>query len=281
MKASPLENYSSLHEWSLIELLRWNIPWLRKPFFVQFNFNLHTPLKVRPETYITFHTRNDDDLSPDAPNCSFSISNITRWGLDIYQYQSLDDFLNRTIRWHRCNYKKSKKKFLDYGCETTFIEGDWSEYAEQAFQLYLKVAQKFDYWLYDLNFFQEIAKRPDYKLLCAWFKGEMVAVFVLQEELPTLHFLCCGLDYQHSTNSYAYTWMNYALFEYAIPRKKYKHLDAGLSADESKKAIGYQPIPSRMDIYSKGLVHHVLRGISRFFKASITPNANVKLEWRR
>lgn len=279
MKVSPLENFSSLHETSFMEELGWKINVPCKHFFMQFSFNLHTPLKIDPRAYLILHTK-DADSDPIAPDCCFIITNLTRWHLDISSFRSMDDYLKSMIRWHRCNYNKSNKHFLDYGCEISFIERDWSEYAECVYQLYDNVARRYNHKLYNLAFFQEIAKRPDYKLVCAWFEGKMIGVFVLQEELPTLHSILSGLDYLHSSASYAYTWMHYALFEHAIAAQKYQNIDVGFNSDEAKKAIGFQPVLSRIDIYSKGRVTRwVLKVFSRFVNATITPEAKLKLGW--
>ena len=279
MKSSPLEKYSSLHEFSLLEPLGLNTSWPGKHFFVQFCFNLHRPLKILPQAYLTLHA-SDANLPPSAPNCCYSITNLIRWRLDISSYKSIDDYLKASIRWHRCNYVKSKRTFFNYGCEISIIEGDWSEHVERVYQLYTNVANRFRYFLYDLNFFQELAKCPDCKLLCAWFKGEMIGVFILQEESPTLHAVCCGLDYKHSSRSYAYSWMNYAFFEYAIAAQKYQNVDAGLSADEAKKTIGYKPVLTRMDIYSKGITGKLLSLLSKYTSATFTQNSRLKLKWR-
>lgn len=274
MKVYPLENFSSLHETSWVEELGWKWPCLR--FFMQFSFNLHTPLKIDPRAYLILHTQDANFV----PNCSFSITGLTRWRLDISSFRSMDDYLKAMIRWHRCNYNKSKRHFLEYGCEISFIERDWSEYAEGVYHLYDNVAQRYSHRLYDLSFFQEIAKRPDYKLVCAWFEGKMIGVFVLQEELPTLHSIGAGLDYQHSSASYAYSWMHYALFEYAIAAQKYQNVDVGFNSDEAKKAIGFQPVLSRIDIYSKGrATRGMLKLFSRFFNATITPEAKLRIRW--
>lgn len=278
MKVLPLENFSSLHETSFFEELGWKINWPCMRFLMQFSFNLHTPLKVDPRAYIILHTK--DAVSNSAPDCCFSVTRLTRWRLDISSYGSVDDYLKAMIRWHRCNYNKSKKHFFEYGCEISFIEQDWSEYAECVYRLYDKVAERYSHRLYTLSFFQEIAKRPDYKLVCAWFEGEMIGVFVLQEELTTLHSIGAGLDYQHSSASYAYTWMHYALFEHAIAAQKYQNIDVGFNSDEAKRAIGFQPVLSRIDIYSKGRVTRgVLKAFSSLFSASITPDAKLRLGW--
>lgn len=280
MKASPLENYSSLHELSIAELLGWKIGGLDTRFFVQFSFNLHTPLKIHPEAYLTIHT-TDADSPPGAANCCCSITNFKRWGLDISSYTSMKDYLENTARWHRCNYAKSKKTFLHYGCEVTFVEEDWSRYVESVHKLYANVSHRYSHWLYDIHFFHEIAKRPDYKLLCAWFEGTMIGVFVLQEEFSTLHSICCGFDYHHSTVSYAYSWMHYAFLDYAISAQKYQNVNVGLSADDAKKTIGFKPTSSKMDIYSKGkMTSGLLKIISRFFNPTITPESKLKLKWR-
>lgn len=280
MKVSPLENFSSLHETSLIEQLGWNIHLPCKHFFMQFTLNLHTPLKIHPQAYLILHSK-DVPSHPSAPDCCFSITHLTRWRLDISSYRSIDDYLNASVRWHRCTYTKSQKKFLTYGSEISFIEKDWSEYAEEVYRLYDNVAERYQHRLYNLSFFKEIAKRPDYKLVCAWFEGKMIGVFVLQEELPTLHSICSGLDYEHSSTSYAYSWMHFALFDHAIATHKYQNIDVGFNSDDAKRAIGFKPIPSRIDIYSKGrATRGVLKKIARLFSATITPEAKLKLKWR-
>lgn len=279
MKISPLENFSSLHETSLFEQLEWNTNWPCKHFFMQFSFNLHTPLNIHPQAYLTLHTKDADSL-PSEPDRCFSVTQLIRWRLDISSYRSIDDYLDASIRWHRCNYAKSKKSFFDYGCTISFIEKDWSEYAEHVYRLYDNVAKRYQHKLYNLSFFQEIAKRPDYKLVCAWFEGKMIAVFILQEELPTLHSIGAGLDYQHSSACYAYSWMHYALFDHAINAQKYQNIDVGFNSDEAKRTIGFKPIPSRIDIYSKGrMTRGVLKMFSSFVSATITREAKLKLLW--
>lgn len=279
VSAIPLENYSSLHELSVLDMVGLHLPWPKKHLFVELSCNMHTPLVIHPNAYLTFHAI-DDNLPPAFPTSRcYTISNFNRWRLEVSDYQTMEDFLSQTIRWHRCNHKKSAKMFADYGCCISLIEGDWSQHAERVYHLYANVAARHGDWLYDLGFFQKVAKRPDYSLLAAWHEEEMIAVFVLQEEPPTLHSICCGMDYHHSKGSYAYSWMHYALIEKAIEMNKYKNVDVGLTADQSKETIGFKPIVSRMDIYSKGLITRgLLRLISRFVKTTITPSSTLKFE---
>lgn len=267
MTVSPLEHFSSLHE-------TWKIKW-------QFSFNLHTPLKIHPQVYVTLHTR-DANFEPSLPDCCYSLTDLTRWRLDISAYHSMDEYLHALTRWHRCNYANAKKHFHEHGCTISFIEEDWSEYAEAVYELYERVAKHYQHALYTLSFFHEIARRPDYKLVCAWYEGKMIAVFVLQEELPTLHCICAGLDYEHSSASYAYSWMHYALFEHAIGARKYQNVDVGFNSDDAKKTIGFKPILSRIDIYSKGKVTRgVLKLFSHVVSATITPEAKLKLGFKK
>jgi predicted N-acyltransferase len=274
MRNLPLDNYSSLQELVPLKLVHW------PKFYVQYSFNVHTPLIIHPQAYITLQAR-EASHPPTHPSCCFSINNLKRWHLDISSFKSFDDYLGNLIRWHRCTYKKSQKLFVGYGCETSFHESDWTELAEMAYRLYANVAQRFGHYLYNLNFFQEIAKRPDYKLLCAWFENRMIGVFVLQEEKSTLHSICCGFDYHHSSASCAYSWMHYVLLNHAIALQKYDHVDIGFSADIAKQSIGFNPYLSRMDIYSKGrMARGLLDLFSRFFCASLTEEQKLKFQWR-
>ena len=280
LTAAPLENYSSINELSLINLLGYKLRWPRKHFFLQFSFNLHTPLELNPQAYLSFHMR-DANTEPLEPKCCYSITNLKRWRLDISSYRSMDDYLNGMIRWHRCNYTKSEKTFNNYGCKVTISEGDWSEYADEAYRLYANVAHRYGDWLYDLHFFRSIAKRPDYKLMCAWLGDEMIGIFVLQEELPTLHSICVGFDYHHSSACYAYSWMHYVMIKYAIESGKYQQVDVGMTADDSKKTIGFKPVASCIDVYSKSRVTRgFLRTASRFITSTIHADAKLKFKWR-
>lgn len=280
MENHPLEHYSSLQQVSLTKWMGLSDRYSPGKFFVQYNFNIHTPLKFHPEAYFIFHAM-DTRLPPYFPTRCFSIENFNRWRLDIAPYSSVEEYHKSLIRWHRCNYAKSQKLFTNYGCRLAFIEGDWSEHVEDVNRLYNNVAKRYGHWLYDLNFFREIATRPDYSLLCAWFEGEMIGVFVLEDEKPTLHSILCGFDYHHSSASYAYSWMHYALIDQAISVQKFESIDVGLSADEAKKAIGFKPVPTRLDLYCKGkVVGEVMRSFSRFFSTSITPQQKLKFHWK-
>jgi hypothetical protein len=213
----------------------------------------------------------------DTPDCCYSINDFNRWRIDLSNIHNKDTYVKSMKRWYRCNYMKSKKTFQEYGCTTTITKGDWFEYAERFYALYSNVAQRHGDWLYDLQFFREVAKRDDYKLLCAWHEGEIIAAFLLCEESPTLHSVCCGLDYEHSSESFAYSWLHYALIESAIESERFTEVDVGLTADDAKRAIGFQPIPSRMDIYSSGAItRNLLKVISKLVKTSITPGSKLK-----
>lgn len=280
MKATPLENFSSFHETTIANELGWDIKWPNLPYSMQYNFNLHTTLRIHPKANLIFDTKDNDAPSSRA-DCCYCITGLTRWRLNISSYQSMDDFLSASIRWHRSNYAKSKKHFQDHSCEITFIENDWTEHAEHVYRLYDNVAERYQHKLYDLTFFHEIAKRPDYKLMCAWFEGKMFAVFILQEELPTLHSIITGLDYEHTSPSYAFSWMHYALIDHAIAAKKYQDIDVGFNSDQAKREIGYNPVSSRIDVYSKGkMTHTVLKILSRITCATIDSEAKLKFVWR-
>lgn len=275
--ATPLECYSSLNQLSFFDLVRWPFNWPKKQFYLQFSFNLHTPLKIDPRAYLIFHLR-DATMAPSSPNRCYTIKSLTRWRLDIKNFQSMEDFLLKAKRRHRNSYAKSKKFFTEYGCSTTVMKGDWTKYVPEAYSLYAKIAERHGEWLYDLHFFKQIAKRPDYKLLAAWFQGTMIGMTVIQEEPPTFHSICGGLDYFHSSHCCAYSWLHYALIEEAIKAGQFQNVDVGLTADEAKNNIGFSPIPSCMDIYSNGkMTRAFLRTISPFTTATIDSKGKLNL----
>jgi predicted N-acyltransferase len=281
LKATPLEKYSSLHELSLTGLIGLDRFLPDKKFYVQFDFNLHTPFHPLPEAYLIFQTQ-DADKAPKQANSCYSITDFNRWRMDISSYNSFQNYLDSLIRWHRCNFNKSEKNFAAAGCTVSMIKGDWSQYVDAVYGLYANVARKHNDKLYDLHFFRMLAKREDSQLLCAWLNGNMIGMFVLIEELPTLHSICCGLDYEHTSESYAYSWLNYELVRLAIESQKYQFVDVGMTADDSKKLIGFSPIPSRMDLYTNGVITRgVLRIAHALTTARITPDAKIKFNLRR
>lgn len=193
---------------------------------MQYSFNLHTPLIVHPQTDILVHA-SQAEAQPVLPNRNYSINGLNRWHLALSSYRSIEECITCMERWHRWNYKKSKQKFDAHGCTIKIIQNDWSEHAQTVNRLYLNVAQHYHHWIYDQHFFTEAAKRSDYSLLTAWYKKEMIGVFVLQEEPPILHSTCCGLNYEHSTPSYAYSWMHYALIDHTISQRKFNMVNVG------------------------------------------------------
>lgn len=277
LKAVPLENYSSLNELSFGQLIGLNHALFDKHFFLQFCFNLDTPLKIDSRAYLTFEMRDANQL-PSSDQCCYSITQLNRWRLDIREYNSLDDFLKDGNKGHRNRYKKSKRTFFEYGCVTKYQEKDWLEHVPEVYNLYAKVADRHGEWLYDLAFFQECAKREDYSLLTAWYKGEMIAMNLLQKESAVLHSVCLGFDYVHSSLSYAYSWLNYKFIELAILSDRYSEVDVGITADFAKNKIGYHLVPSRIDIYSNNLITRgLLYAISPFIKTKIDTDGKLKL----
>lgn len=271
--ATPLQGFSSLNELSLFELI--GIPIRKWKFYLQFDFNLHTPFIPHSKAYLSFHLRNKDQ-PPTLEPC-YTIVNLKRWCLDVRPYSTIEDFLNQSKQWHRSNYRKSQTIFSEYGALVKYFEGDWSSYVEEAYALYTNVADKYGEWLYDLHFFKEVAKRPDYKLLSAWFEGKMIAMTVIQEEAPTLHSTCGGFDYHHSSASCAYSWLNYALIDLAIHSEKFHNVDIGITADTAKSGIGYHSVPTCMDVYCQGFFSKAfLKFISRFVTTTFASRGGFK-----
>lgn len=271
--AQPLEKYSSLHQISVFK-------WLKIPYLFQIDFNMNAPFKICPKANLVF--RMIDDAKPVESKSCFSIQNLTRWRTDISPFQTFDQWLDSLIRWHRNNYLKSHKNFENHGCRDEYYTGDWSAHAQEAYKLYSNVVKEHGDRLYDLSFFQAIAKHPDYHLLTAWHEDKMIGCFVLLDEPPYYHCICCGMDYDHSSKSYMYSWLSYELCRLAIQSRKYTHIDVGMTANEAKQQIGFSPIPSRMDLYAKGFfTHHLLRLASKFVSWTIDTNAQMHFSLKR
>lgn len=262
MKAIPLENFSSLSE------MAW--------FNLQYSFNLHTPLTIHPLAYMTFEMR-DAALKPSCEKCCYSIA-VTRWRLDISEYKTIECFLKGCNSRQRNKYRKSKRVFFGYGCRTEYQENDWYSLIPQVYKLYCNTAKRYGTALYDLSFFEKCAKKSDCSLLTAWYKEEMIGMTILQKEGTTLHSICGGFDYVHSSPSYVYSCLNYALIETAILSGKYNEVDVGMTADVAKSNIGYHPIPSRLDVYTKSpLTRTLLTTIAPYIKTRLDTNGKLKL----
>jgi predicted N-acyltransferase len=275
--AQPLEKFSSLHCISLPKEFRLNINWPKLNIFIQYNCNLHIPLKIHPKAHLTFDMQ-DVNMPPSQSSPSFSISDMNRWRLKLSEFKSFDDYLSSLNNNHKRNYANAKKNFSAYGCEIKLFS-DWSEHVKKVYQLYLKVAEKHDKnWFYDYDFFQTIAKKKEYQLLSAWFNGEMIAAFITLDEDPTLHSFCCGLDYNHTGASFTYSWIHYEFIKYAF-QKGYQIADVGVTADDCKKLIGFKAFPVRMDVYPKNSLAKVfLKGLSYFFNATISTKGKLKIK---
>lgn len=279
ISAKPLEGKASLHEVSLWDYRRLGFILKHFHFVVGFYCNNHLPLSEHPQVLLTLHVRDADQASQ-VPHSDFCINSLQRWRLESSQFDSFLDYVNQLNHKHYHNFAHAQKIFDHYGATISCIEGDWSECAEDVYKLYTKVATKHGAKLYDCEFFRLIAKRKDYKLIYAQYQGTIIGAIVFVEEPPTMHSMCCGLDYMHSTKSFAYSKMHYEFIRLAI-EKKFTYADVGVTADQSKRILGFQPVPTAIDL----CVHHwLLRSLLRFTKcfmaASITPEAKIKIHFR-
>lgn len=275
--AVPLEKFSSLNKIPVLSLI--GIKSSSPCISVIFNFNLQTNLKDPPSSQFTFHMRNAD-APPIETNPDFCISNLTRWSLDISPYTSFMHYLQKMNRKHYKRYNETQTAFTKYGAKLSFIEGDWSQYADDVYKLYINVAQKHGAQLYDLNFFRLAAKDSHYKLMCIWYKLKLIAALIVIDEQPIFHSMCCGLDYEHSKKCLAYSQMHYEFIRIAIDSKKYKIADIGPTANDAKSMLGFEPVSSCLDVWAHNrLIRGFLRLSSRFVTATINSEAKLKLNF--
>lgn len=276
--AKPLEKYSSLHTISLLTLLGIKSKFSPRFSFV-LSFNLETPLEPNPPAQLTFHV-GDSDKSSKNGNPDFCIAHLIRWRLNISQYSTFTSFLQKMKRKHYLRFTDTQKSFDNYGAKISLIEHDWSQFADTVYQLYSKVAKKHGTQLYDLNFFQSIAKNDGYKLLCVLYNDVLIGALVIVDEQPILHSMCCGLDYDHSKNSRAYSQMHYEFIRLAIESKKYTVADIGITANEAKSMLDFQPISVSMDVWAHNrFLRACLRFLSRFMTATINSKARLELSF--
>lgn len=277
--AIPLEKFSSLNKVSILSLVGIKSKCSSPCISLIFNFNLQTVPKDPPRSLFTFHIRNADAPSI-MDNADFCISNLTRWALNLSPYSSFMGYLQKMNRKHYARYSETQTTFTKYGAKLTLIDGDWSEYADDVYKLYIKVAQKHGAQLYDLNFFRLAARQSSYKLICVWYKSKLIAALIMIDEQPIFHSMCCGLDYDHSKKCVAYSQMHYEFIRLAIESKKYSVADIGLTANEAKSMLGFQPVSSCLDVWAHNpLIRGFLRLSSRFVTATINSEARLKLNF--
>lgn len=278
--ARPLENFSSLHKISLLNALGIKSKSTFPSFSIVIDFNLQKPLQKNPSALMTFHLR-DSDTPPIDGGSDFCIANMQRWRLNISQYGTFTGYLQKLSRKYYRRFEETRKAFIDYGATIKVLEEDWSQYAEEVYRLYTNVAEKHGTLLYDLNYFRDLAKQSNSKLMCAWYKGSLIAVLIIIDEQPILHSICCGLDYDHSKTAQAYSWMHYELIRLAIESKKFTIVDIGPTANEAKRTLGFQPVSSCMDVWAhNGMIRGLLRFLSLFMTATINSKAKLQLGLR-
>ena len=277
-EAIPIEKYASKHKVPLLSLL--NIKMHYSPQInVAFNFSL-LPINQMLNSQLLFTARDTNNASTPVTS-DFCIKNITRWRVNLSGYDSFTDYIQTHLNCRlQRKYEKTQSAFSDYGATFSLIEGDWSDYAEAVYHLYLNVAKKHKVLLYDLNYFRLIAKRKEYKLMCFWYNNSLFAALVMLDEEPILHSMLCCLDYNHSKLTHVYSKMHYEIIRLAIESKKHSIVDIGFTADKAKAVMGYHPVSSCIDISSQNrLIKFFLRFSSHFCTATITEESKLKLHF--
>jgi predicted N-acyltransferase len=275
ISAKPLEGFSSLHEGML-----WNFLGLKIGRFSSvISFNVETDLPREAISTLIFHSHPLDHPIR-VPRVDFCIDELTQWALDLTPFKSFTDYLNQLNYKQRYNYARTEKCFTNCGCSMTIIEGDWSDYAERAYELYSNVAAKY-MQIYDLGFFRAIAKSPTHKLLCARHGQKLIGTLVMAEEVSTIHSMGCGLDYVHSKKSFTYSKLHYEFIRHAVAAGKFKVADAGITADQAKKILGLSPKPAVIEISAdSALLRTLLRLAHLFLKISLNTRNEVRFSVR-
>lgn len=246
-KALPLNNYASLHKLFYLSMA--------------FNFSLQSIFQP-PKAQMIFNLRDADTTKP--ANTAISIKNIHRWRMSIAGFKNFDDYLKTLKSNYKKNYLNTCKAALNYGVNITVIDGDWSEHANTVYQLYRNVARRRKSQLYDLKFFQAIAKMPTYQLIAVWHANKMISVLIILDEAPVYHSMLVGFDYEHSRHIYAYSLIHYELIKLAIATQKHTVIDVGITAGTAKAMMNFKPVPVCMDIYVKNrLLRFALRVIGK------------------
>lgn len=272
--AKPLLAYSSVHEISVAEILG-------KRLFITalIDFNLHTSPLNYPKTSLVFRGRDAEIQRPNE--VAFSFTHMARWRVDVSKYDSFEDYVHDLSHSQFKNLKKTEEKFISSQDTLLILDGGWSEYAEEVYKLYSNVALKHPPPIYDLGFFREIAKRKEYKLIGIQCNRQLIGAAVLLEEYPTLHAICCGLDYHHSSGCNAYSYLHYTFLRIAIESKQFATADMGFTADEAKAIMGFKKIDAVLDVSVRNQVFcRLLRFISYFFEATITSDSKLRVRFR-
>lgn len=278
-RAKPLEIYSSEHILSILKFI--GVKTKRTPHIkIALNFNLKTPPLQDSKAQLSFHLR-DADAFPRQKKADFCIKNLTRWRVNLFQYDSFSDFLQKIKRDNYRSYRRALRAFEAYGATMSFIEGDWSQYADTIYQMYANVAKKHGSELYDLDFFRHVAKLENYKLLCVWHEGVLIGALVLIDEAPVFHSMVCAFDYVHTKKCRAYSCLHYEFLRLAFEAKKYTIADIGLTADNAKASMNFQPVSACMDITAKNpLLKGVLRLLARFTTSTINEEAKLQFKFQ-
>lgn len=269
--AKPLNAYTTVHQVSLFSLL--------KPFIIIVNFSINRRTPLEPKALFRFDASDANLEQLEPPD--FSIQNLIRWRLEISKDETYQDYLKNLNHKQTKNFQKTVNKFKNSGASLSVIEKDWSHYVDAVYTLYANVASRHPPGIYDREYFRQIAKKPEYKLICAFLKDQMIGAILILEESDIIHSVCCGLDYHHSKECYAYSSMHYAFIRHAIEAKKFTKADVGFTGDEAKQILNFKPIPSRLDVYTSNRIFRVLlHWFSKYFTATVTAQSKLKINIR-
>lgn len=276
--ALPLEGYASIHEISFLSLLglKSTIPSPRLKLIFDFNLQIHP--QTNSQANFIFHVR--EASTPSDGKCDFCITNLTRWRVNVSRFETFTGYLNHMKSKHYTRYTRTQRKFTAYGAKLSLVDGDWSPYAEAFFRLYLKVAKKHGTLLYDLNYFLLMAKQGNSKLLCVHYEGSLIGGLVILEEHSVFHSMCCGVDYDHSKTCMAYSWMHYEFIRIAIEAKRFTVADVGLTADQAKSMLDFEPVSVCLDVKARSpVLKGLLHAVSPFISATIGSNGRFKFNF--
>lgn len=181
------------------------------------------------------------------------------------KWNSLDEYIESMRKAFRRTVVKDRKAATNIEFD---VVNDFSEIAEEAWQLYNNVLSKAEFIFESLTpeFFKELAKYDRSRLVTARDRstGKLVGIELLLCGDTVLQDLYTGIDYTFDPDQRLYFNLIYPVIGMA-GEKGFQTLSMGQTAYTFKARLGVKPYPLRIYIKHKNsFVHHlisILKGI--------------------
>ncbi|WP_054707143.1 peptidogalycan biosysnthesis protein [Bacillus sp. JCM 19041] len=159
-------------------------------------------------------------------------------------FNSFDDYLLSVKKKKRWDIKNKIKSLHQYEASIEVVDSINHQESERVFELYNNTAERGDASPYPIiysksSFGQWDGMGESYKWILVKFQSEIIAFAMVVREGDSLLFKHVGMDYEHSTQCFAYFNLYYEAIRLAI-QENVKSMYCGPTTYDTKKSLGCQ-----------------------------------------